>query len=200
MKTELTLAVPTSKLWQILEYKENAVIKVIDKDIMTKILSEGIFEQRNILENDPSHKQIIPYAVICCGDEVYLFHRTKKQTESRLHNLYSLGVGGHMNPFGDKLDLAYMHHELEREMTEEVLMHDECRVERIEPVGFINDDTNEVGKVHLGILYHIILNNKSLEVNEKDKMTGMWIKKDDLHKYYPQMESWTKIYVDLQKL
>lgn len=200
MKTELTLAVPTSKLWQILEYKENAVIKVIDKDIMTKILSEGIFEQRNILENDPSHKQIIPYAVICCGDEVYLFHRTKKQTESRLHNLYSLGVGGHMNPFGDKLDLAYMHHELEREMTEEVLMHDECRVERIEPVGFINDDTNEVGKVHLGVLYNIILNNKSLEVNEKDKMTGMWIKKDDLHKYYPQMESWTKIYVDLQKL
>lgn len=200
MKTELTLAVPTSKLWKILEYKENAVIKVIDKDIMTKILSEGIFEQRNILENDPSHKQIIPYAVICCGDEVYLFHRTKKQTESRLHNLYSLGVGGHMNPFGDKLDLAYMHHELEREMTEEVLMHDECRVERIEPVGFINDDTNEVGKVHLGVLYNIILNNKSLEVNEKDKMTGMWIKKDDLHKYYPQMESWTKIYVDLQKL
>ena len=200
MKTELTLAVPTSKLWQILEYKENAVIKVIDKDIMTKILSEGIFEHRNILENDPSHKQLIPYAVICCGDELYLFHRTKKQTESRLHNLYSLGVGGHMNPFGDKLDLAYMHHELEREMREEVLMHDECRVERIEPVGFINDDTNEVGKVHLGVLYHIILNNKSLEVNEKDKMTGMWIKKEDLHKYYPQMESWTKIYVDLQKL
>ena len=200
MKTELTLAVPTSKLWQILEYKENAVIKVIDTDVMTKILSEGIFEHRNILENDPSHKQLIPYAVICCGDELYLFHRTKKQTESRLHNLYSLGVGGHMNPFGDKLDLAYMHHELEREMTEEVLMHDECRVERIEPVGFINDDTNEVGKVHLGVLYHIILNNKSLEVNEKDKMTGMWIKKEDLHKYYPQMESWTKIYVDLQKL
>ena len=200
MKTELTLAVPTSKLWQILEYKENAVIKVIDTDVMTKILSEGIFEHRNILENDPSHKQLIPYAVICCGDELYLFHRTKKQTESRLHNLYSLGVGGHMNPFGDKLDLAYMHHELEREMREEVLMHDECRVERIEPVGFINDDINEVGKVHLGVLYHIILNNKSLEVNEKDKMTGMWIKKEDLHKYYPQMESWTKIYVDLQKL
>ena len=200
MKTELTLAVPTSKLWQILEYKENAVIKVIDTDVMTKILSEGIFEHRNILENDPSHKQLIPYAVICCGDELYLFHRTKKQTESRLHNLYSLGVGGHMNPFGDKLDLAYMHDELEREMREEVLMHDECRVERIEPVGFINDDTNEVGKVHLGVLYHIILNNKSLEVNEKDKMTGMWIKKEDLHKYYPQMESWTKIYVDLQKL
>ena len=108
MKTELTLAVPTSKLWQILEYKENAVIKVIDTDVMTKILSEGIFEHRNILENDPSHKQLIPYAVICCGDELYLFHRTKKQTESRLHNLYSLGVGGHMNPFGDKLDLEFL--------------------------------------------------------------------------------------------
>lgn len=200
MKTELTLAIPTTELWQILDYEKNAVIKIVNKDIMSEILSRGIFEHRNLLENDPSYKQIIPYAVICYGDEVFLFHRTKKQTEVRLHNMYSLGVGGHMNPFGDKLDLAYMHHELERELSEEVLLHDECRVKTIEPVGFINDDTNEVGKVHLGVLYHIILNNKSLEINEKDKMTGTWVNKKDLHKFYQEMESWTKIYVDLQRL
>jgi len=200
MKTELILAVPTEKVWQLLEYKENAVIKVQDAAIMDKLLQNGIFEHRNLLEDDPSHKQIIPYAVICCGDEVYLFRRTKKQTEARLHNLYSLGVGGHMNPYGDKTDVAYMHHELEREMNEEVLVHDDCHVESVVPIGIINDDTNEVGKVHLGILYHINLNNKSIEINEKEKMTGIWVKKSELHEYYPQMESWSKIYVDLQKL
>lgn len=199
MKTELTLAVPTAELWQILDYQENAVIKAADKDIMARILSLGIFEHRNLLEDDPSYKQIIPYAVICCGDEAYLFRRTKKQTESRLHNLYSLGVGGHMNPCGEPLGLTYIHHELEREMREEVLLHDDCHITAMAPIGFINDDTNEVGRVHLGVLYQINVSSKSLEINEKDKMTGMWVKWQDLYEYYPQMESWTQIYVDLQR-
>ena len=89
---------------------------------------------------------------------------------------------------------------LEREMNEEVLLHEDCHVESVVPVGFINDDTNEVGKVHLGVLYHINLNNTSIEINEKEKMTGQWIKKSQLKDYYPQMESWSKIYVDLQSL
>lgn len=200
MKSELTLAVPTDKVWQILDYKENDVIKVMDMSVMDKLLTYSLFEHRNLLEDDPMHKQIIPYAVICCGDEVYLFHRTKKQTEKRLHNLFSLGVGGHMNPWGDKIDVAYVRHELERELNEEVLVHSDCKIESVVPVGFINDDTNEVGKVHLGVLYHINLCNKSIEINEKDKMTGKWIKKSDLKDYYSQMESWSKIYVDLQSL
>lgn len=200
MNTELTLAVPTEELWRQLEYKESGVIKVIDSDIMNKILAYGKFKHRNTLENDSSYKQIIPYAVICCGDEVYLFHRTKKQTEVRLHNLYSLGVGGHMNPFGDNIDESYMRHELNREMNEEVMVHDDCFIESIVVVGFINDDTNDVGKVHLGVLYHINLTSKSIEINEKEKMTGQWVRKTDLSDYYAQMESWSKLYVDLLNL
>jgi len=197
MKTELILAVPTQKVWDEIEYKENAVIKISDVTVIDKILSNGIFEHRNLLEEDPSYKQIIPYAVICCDDEVYLFQRTKKQTEKRLHNLYSLGVGGHMNPFGDNTGVNYIRHELRRELNEEVFVHPDCNIESIIPIGVINDDTNDVGKVHLGILYNIILSNKSIEINEKEKMTGMWIKKSELKEYYSQMESWSKIYVDL---
>lgn len=200
MNTELTLAVATEKLWQQIEYKRNGVIKAINSSIMDKILAYGIFKPRNILENDSSYKQIIPYAIICCGDEVYLFKRTKKQTEVRLHNLYSLGVGGHMNPYGEKIDVAYMRHELNREMNEEVIVHKGCIIESIAAIGFLNDDTNDVGKVHLGVLYNINLTNKSIEINEKDKMTGQWVKKTDLNDYYTQMESWSKLYVDLLKL
>jgi predicted NUDIX family phosphoesterase len=197
MNTELTLAVPTERLWKILDYKENGVIKVIDSNIMEKILSYGVFKPRNILEGAPLYKQIIPYAVICYNDKVYLFHRTKKQTEVRLHNLFSLGVGGHMNPFGDNTDVAYLRHELEREMNEEVLVHDNCVIESIIPIGFVNDDTNDVGKVHLGVLYNINLSSQSIEINEKDKMTGKWVSKSELKNYYAQMESWSKLYVDL---
>lgn len=200
MNTELTLAVPTEELWRHLEYKENGVIKAISSDIMDRILEYGIFKPRNILENDSSYKQVIPYAVIRYGDEVFLFHRTKKQTEVRLHNLYSLGVGGHMNPFGEKINVSYLCHELNREMNEEVIVHDDCFVESIVPVGFINDDTNDVGKVHLGVLYHINLTSKSIEINEKDKMMGFWIRKSELHDYYTKMESWSRLYVDLMNL
>jgi len=198
MKTELTLAVPTDYVWQVLDYQENAVIKALDSQVMQQLLSHGIFEHRNLLEDDPGFKQIIPYAVICCGDEVYLFRRTSKQTESRLHNLLSLGVGGHMNPLSDHpIDIDYLHHELEREMREEVLLHEDCRVESMTPVGFINDDTNEVGKVHLGVLYNIVLSNKHIEINEKEKMTGTWIPKANLHEHYEHMESWSQLYCNL---
>lgn len=200
MNTELTLAVPTEELWRQLKYKEKGVIKALDSNVMDKILAHGIFKPRNVLENDCTYKQIIPYAVICFDDETYLFRRTKKQTEVRLHNLYSLGVGGHMNPVGDRIDVAYMHHELRREMNEEVLVHDDCQIASIVPVGFINDDTNDVGKVHIGVLYQINLTNKSIEINEKEKMTGKWIKESELKDYYERMESWSKLYVDLLKL
>lgn len=200
MNKEHTLAVPTIELWKQLKYIENGVFMAIDENIIEQILSHGEFKPRNILEEDPYYKQIIPYAVICCDSDVYLFHRTKKQTETRLHNLYSLGVGGHMNPFGRDINVAYMRHELTRELNEEVIIHKGCNINDITPIGFINDDTNDVGKVHLGILYHINLSNKLIEINEKDKMTGQWIKKSELRKYYEKMESWSKLYVDLMKL
>ena len=110
MNTEQILAIPTENVWNILNYQEKGVIKALDADIMDKLLLHGVFRPRNILEEDPSYKQIIPYAVICHGNEVYMFRRLNKQTEARLHNKCSLGVGGHMNPYGDKINTDYLHH------------------------------------------------------------------------------------------
>lgn len=197
MKTELTLAVPTTYVWSILDYVKNGVIKVNDSQIVNHLLENGLFKHRYELEDNPLYKQIIPYAAICYKNMIYMFHRTKKQTETRLHNMYSLGVGGHMNPWGNSIDIKYMHHELARELNEEVLLHEDCKIENIVPIGFINDDTNEVGKVHIGVLYQIHLSNMDIEINEKDKMTGQWVDMSELKAYYNQMESWSKIYIDI---
>jgi predicted NUDIX family phosphoesterase len=118
MKNELTLAIPTEKVWNFISYQKKGVIKALDASIMDELLQYGVFKHRNELEEDPSFKQIIPYAVICHMDEVYMFKRLNRQTEVRLHNKCSLGVGGHMNPFGEKIDTNYLHHELEREIRE----------------------------------------------------------------------------------
>lgn len=197
MKTELVLAIPSEKLWNILDYKVTGVINNTDASTVSEILAHSIFKRRDLLENDPTFKQIIPYAVICYCDEVYLFKRTVNQTEKRLHNLYSLGVGGHMNPFENLSGSPYLHHELERELREEVILQPDTIIQSIKPIGYINDDLNEVGKVHLGVLYEIRLSSKNIEINEKDKMTGNWLPNKNLAAFYHQMESWSKIYVDL---
>ncbi len=197
MNTEQILAIPTENVWNILNYQEKGVIKALDVDIMDKLLLHGVFRPRNILEEDPSYKQIIPYAVICYGNEVYMFRRLNKQTEARLHNKCSLGVGGHMNPYGDKIDIDYLHHELEREMHEEVKLGEGCEIVDMKPVGFINDDLSEVGKVHLGVLYHITVSNNHIEINEIEKMTGEWVAISDLTKYYSNMETWSQLYCKL---
>lgn len=197
MNTEQILAIPTENVWNILNYQEKGVIKALDVDIMDKLLLHGVFRPRNILEEDPSYKQIIPYAVICYGNEVYMFRRLNKQTEARLHNKCSLGVGGHMNPYGDKIDINYLHHELEREMHEEVKLGESCEIVDMKPVGFINDDLSEVGKVHLGVLYHITVSNNHIEINETEKMTGEWVAISDLAKYYSNMETWSQLYCKL---
>ena len=197
MNTEQILAIPTENVWNILNYQEKGVIKALDVDIMDKLLLHGVFRPRNILEEDSSYKQIIPYAVICYGNEVYMFRRLNKQTEARLHNKCSLGVGGHMNPYGDKIDIDYLHHELEREMHEEVKLGECCEIVDMKPVGFINDDLSEVGKVHLGVLYHITVSNNHIEINETEKMTGEWVAISDLEKYYSNMETWSQLYCKL---
>lgn len=197
MNTEQILAIPTENVWNILNYQEKGVIKALGVDIMDKLLLHGVFRPRNILEEDPSYKQIIPYAVICYGNEVYMFRRLNKQTEARLHNKCSLGVGGHMNPYGDKINTDYLHHELEREMHEEVKLGEGCEIVDMKPVGFINDDLSEVGKVHLGVLYHIKVSNNHIEINETEKMTGEWVTISDLAKYYSNMETWSQLYCKL---
>lgn len=197
MKNELTLAIPTSKVWSIIDYQKKGVIKALNASIMDDLLQYGVFKPRNELEEDSSFKQIIPYAVICYENEVYMFRRLNKQTEVRLHNKCSLGVGGHMNPWGEKIDMNYLHHELEREMNEEVKVFSDCQIENMRPVGFINDDLSDVGRVHLGVLYHINVSNKHIEINETEKMTGEWLAKTQLVNFYENMETWSQLYCKL---
>ena len=161
------------------------------------IVQKGLFRKRNDLEEDPSFKQIIPYAVISNKDSFYLFRRSSGQIEKRLQNLLSLGVGGHMNP-GNTMEPEeqYLIDELKRELFEEVRLLNGCIIEEIEFIGFINDDTIPVGRVHIGLLYNIHVSNKEVYINETDKMTADWIDKPDLAEFYDGMETWTKIIYD----
>jgi predicted NUDIX family phosphoesterase len=193
---ELVFAIPTDVLWQLLTYKEKGLING-NGDVLNRIVRNGLFRERSELEEDPFFKQIIPYALISHKESFYLFTRISRQTEKRLHHKRHLGVGGHMNPgSSEEQGEQYLINELKRELFEEVKLANACLIEDIEFIGFINDDSIPVGRVHIGLLYNIHVSNKDIVINETDKMTAVWIDKSDLDAYYEEMESWTKIAID----
>jgi predicted NUDIX family phosphoesterase len=193
---ELVFAVPTDILWKLLTYKEKGLIEG-NSDVLNRIVQNGLFRKRSELEEDPTFKQIIPYAIISNKDSFYLFTRTSGQTEKRLHNKLHLGVGGHMNPGSSKeAGDQYLINELKREFFEEVNLLNGCLIENIEFFGFINDDSISVSRVHLGLLYNIHVSNRDVVIYETDKMSAEWIDKTDLVDYYEEMETWTKIAID----
>ena len=203
---ELVFAIPTDDLWKILTYKKTGLITGND-DALKLIVKNGVFRKRIELEEDPSFKQIIPYAIISNKEQeltgaqqrqlFFLFNRTSGQRELRLHNKLHLGVGGHMNPDRSmEPSEQYLVNELKREFYEEVKLLNGCTIECIQFIGFINDDSIPVGTVHIGLLYNISVSDKNVVVNETDKMTAEWIESTDLAGYYEEMETWTKIAFD----
>lgn len=190
---ELVFAIPTDNLWNELPYIKKGFIPENDTKI-DKIIRLGQFLSRNSLEYDPAFKQIIPYAVISNDEAFYMYRRKSQQAENRLHNKYSLGLGGHINP-GSNSDytLSMVCAELKRELFEEISMVNGCSIVNIDFLGFINDDTIPVGTVHLGLLFKIIVSNKDIHVKEKDKIEATWITKQDLLKLSGDLESWSDI-------
>ena len=175
--------------------------------MLDRIIRLGLFRERSDLETDATYKQLIPYAIISNKEpgimgprqsqSFFLFQRKAGQTETRLHNKFHLGAGGHMNP--GKLtepETQYVINELKRELFEELKFLNGCRIEDIEFIGFINDDSIPVGNFHLGLLYIVHVSNKDISINEPDKMTAEWIDKNELMDYYRDMETWSRIAVD----
>ena len=119
--------------------------------------------------------------------------RTSRQTEKRLHNKFSLGIGGHINPdssgHGSNLIIGGLY----KELNEEVLINSPSDLKFI---GTINDESNSVSRVHLGLLYELEVLSDEYEVLEKDKMSAQWENRDNLIHYYDRFETWSQIVCD----
>ena len=159
------------------------------------IAESSLFLPRDEVEEDPSYKQIIPYAVVsyCAdsqGEEWFLMQRQKGGGEKRLHNLYSLGVGGHINPVDDEIDKEIVERALLRELHEELFVPD---LLEIDPIGLLNDDANPVGEVHFGMVYKITVQEKTVEVREHEQLKGAFTPVEDLGGRAAEMETWSRL-------
>jgi predicted NUDIX family phosphoesterase len=193
MKNEKVLAVPAPSLWKQVEYTERGLITNGVERLANVISSGGVFLERAAAENDPGHKQIIPYALIRFGDSCFLLRRKSTQNEERLHNKLSVGVGGHINPEEGPHGGDAIQDGLTREVNEELHIASGYQ-SRL--VGLINDDTTDVGRVHLGVLFEIISISPDVRVRETRKMQGAWAPIHALEESYGSLETWSQIVYD----
>jgi len=156
----------------------------------------NLFLPRPSAEADPSHKQIIPYLVLRHGDRVLCYTRGKSGGEARLHAKMSVGIGGHMND-GDThathFDRAAYLRAVERELHEELEIPGPYRQRA---VALINDDSNEVGRVHLGVVHLVEVDSPDIRPRE-DSIQGLtFLTASELQEQRDRLESWSQIVAD----
>jgi len=153
--------------------------------VLGTISSEGRFEPRAEVESDPRWKQVIPYLVVRDGPRYFLMQRSQAGTDARLHDLWSIGVGGHVNP-GD----GGVAGGLEREWREEI----EAAFEP-DPVlvGLLNDDTSDVGRVHLGVVFVADTGGRPVSIRETAKLSGRFASADDVRAVSDRLETWSQL-------
>ena len=157
------------------------------------------FMNRGEVEDDPEYKQLIPYVIMSYEGKYLNYVRGRRAGEKRLVGLRSLGIGGHINPVDDEVplfdtDFREMYAAaVEREVAEEVNV-EAGHSDRI--AALLNDDSNRVGSVHLGIVHYWRLDSD--EVSRREQMiTQMDFKSvEELEGVRESMETWSMLCLD----
>ena len=158
--------------------------------------SNNFFIHRELAEDDPTHKQIIPYAIFKHGDKFLRYLRGKKSGEQRLASKSSIGIGGHINQ--DDFNSSSLEKDtyltgIEREINEELIIN--CDYNNL-PIALINDDSNDVGQVHLGVVHLFDLESDQVEAGEANIENLEFLSSEDLLREKDNLESWSQICVD----
>jgi predicted NUDIX family phosphoesterase len=162
--------------------------------VLRTIRATAEYRPRDRVEDDPSLQQIIPYCIVRHGDGSYLLtHRLRASSEKRLHHLYSLGVGGHVNP-GDGENGDPVVGGLRREWSEEIVCPAPATARL---VALLNDDTTPVSRVHLGLVFLVEPDDgAAAAVRETRKLEGEVLTLEAMRRHYLNMESWSQLVYD----
>jgi len=166
---------------------------------LNRLFAPGIsrFMPRSQAEIDPAYKQLIPYVIMSHDGKILSYVRGKRAGETRLVGQRSIGIGGHINPvddmplFGDP-EKAYLA-AVDREVAEEVSVA-ATHTDRV--VAMINDDSNEVGQVHLGIVHFWALSAPSVTKLEQMITQMAFMTAAELREVRDSLETWSRLCLD----
>lgn len=157
-------------------------------DFLAVVEAHGRYEPRSEMEVDPGFKQIIPYLVLRDGERYFLMRRTRAGGDARLHDRWSIGVGGHLNPGDQDLDGG-----LRREWSEELVAD---WIPEFNFIGLLNDDTTPVGQVHLGAVFVADAAGRPVSIRETDKLSGAFATPAEVAAVAPDLETWSRLVFD----
>jgi predicted NUDIX family phosphoesterase len=152
------------------------------------VAARGRFIGRPIAEENPEFKQLIPYVVVRDRRRVFLMERTDAGGDARLHRKASIGVGGHLNPVDTGDDPLMVG--LRREWAEELVADWEPDFKL---VGLLNDDSNPVGSVHLGVVFQVEADSRPVDVRERDKLSGRMAEPSEVLAAWERLETWSQL-------
>jgi predicted NUDIX family phosphoesterase len=189
----------------------NPGLNYIDEDdvleINKRLADAAEFKPRYEVEFNPMYKQVIPYIIVLNEDETKVFAMTRIKGDSRLVGNISIGVGGHINPIDAtevecadcKEEATIIDRGLLRELNEELLIEGrkgKLRSFAIHPAeALLYDNSNKVGQDHIGLICRCIVDEEivTVEVKEKDTLSGEMRDIKELEKDIDKMENWTRI-------
>lgn len=160
-------------------------------ELRSAVQRRGRYLERQLAEDDPGFKQLIPYVVVRDGASVFLMQRTDAGGDVRLHGKASIGVGGHLNPVDDGEDPLMAG--LRREWAEELEADWEPAFELI---GLLNDETNPVGAVHLGVVFSVEAAGRGVGVREREKLVGAFADPSEVVAARDRLETWSVLVAD----
>jgi len=189
------LVVPTK---DYLDQKDQSSFSI--KDFINRY---GTYIERDKAETDPTYLQIIPYIVLKQNDLIFAYTRLKKTNETRLHDKKSIGIGGHVD-----WQSSYATLWSQVELGAYAELFEEMNIEPIETFlkiehtnQCIYDPSNEVGRVHLGILYTCDASDRVVSVKEVHKISGHFYTVDQVKAMFQDnqdsFETWSTIALKL---
>jgi len=188
------LVIPTV---EFLNLRDSFPNKYSNLELIKNLIdSTGRYMERDLAEKDENFLQIIPYTIVRKNNDIFAYRRLKKGKESRLHAKMSIGVGGHvdmLNSFTSNWNTvnATIMNELyeELDITTSTTFLTPKYMDLV-----IFDPSNEVGRVHLGLVYEVELEDRSATVRETDKLEGRFYTIDELKEVKEEeYENWTNI-------
>ena len=163
----------------------------IDKYLPVVTASENIlYKNRSEAELDKRYKQLIPYVLVICNDRILRYRRGKGGQETRLHGLFSVGVGGHISEEDNGLfsNAVGYNESMRRELMEEVAVGEA----KDAAVAVINDDSTEVGYVHFGVVHVMYVDNEDVAGRRSGIVAPEFVPIADAVKEAGAYESWSR--------